>query len=168
MSGATVQPVRLTILRALCSEIERRAGLEGAVFRGRAFFGPASGGPERMVSVFEDGGAAEDYPVQAPNGATGLVRLPLILMGYDVEDFDHPTDNAYLMLDRVEKAVRDIKREGAPSQHSGVNYLGLGGVVSEVLLGSGHVFPAFANELTSVAFFQLPITLAYAERQPRR
>lgn len=55
------EPIRLTVLKALVDQIEERAGLTGAVFRGRTFFGPASGGPKRMVSIFEDGVNAVDY-----------------------------------------------------------------------------------------------------------
>lgn len=156
------EPVRLTVLKALVAQIEERAGLTGAVFRGRTFFGPASGGPQRMVSIFEDGVNAVDYPEQTRDGHTGLVKLPLILMGYDVEDPVNPTDPATIMMYQVIEGLRGIKRDAAKSRTS-QNLLGLGRVVDDIRIGNGHTYPAWANDLTSVAFFQLPITVDYVE-----
>lgn len=157
------EPIRLTILKELAAQIEQRADLQGAVFRGRTFFGPASGGPLKMVSIFEDGANATDYPQQTRDGHTGVVQLPLILMGYDVEDPVNPTDPAMVMMYRVIDALRAVKREGT-GREGQRNVLGMGRVVDNIRVGNGHVYPAWANELTSVAFFQLPVTIDYVEQ----
>lgn len=157
-------PVRLKIMKELCRQIEERAGLGGMVFRGRSHFGPsASGGITKMVSVFEDGARTEDFPEQTGNGKATVVNLPLMLFGYDVEDFDNPTDPAQIMMDQVLRAIRSIKRDGAARGEREQNYLGMGRIVAEIAIGSGHVFPAFANNDTEVAFWLLPITLRYVE-----
>lgn len=157
------EPTRMTIMKNLCSQIETRADLPGTVFRGRSYFGPAMGGPTKMVSVFEDGLNADDYPQQTPDGRANLIRLPLIVMGYDVEDPDHPTDPAMMMMYDVIRAIRGIKKDGAATGTSNRNYLGLGKIVDDIQIGNGHVYPAFANENTSVAFFMVPMTISFVD-----
>lgn len=157
------EPTRMTILKELCRQIESRAGLAEMVFRGRSYFGPAMSGPTKMVSIFEDGLNAEDYPQQTLDGRANLIRLPLIVMGYDVEDPDHPTDPAMMMMYDVIKALRAIKKDGAATGSSNRNYLGLGKIVDDIQIGNGHVYPAFANENTSVAFFMVPVTVSFVD-----
>lgn len=157
------EPIRLTVMKKLCSEIEQRADLSGSVFRGRSYFGPSMGVPSKMVSVFEDGAHAEDYPQQTGDGRANVVRLPLILMGYDVEGIEHPTDPAMIMMHDVLAALRGVKRDGAPDGNRSRNYLGMGRIVDDIQIGNGHVYPAFANENTSVAFFLVPVTVTYVD-----
>jgi len=163
------EPVMLTVMKALTAEIERRADLPGCVFRGKSHFGPAMGGPEKMVSVFVDGTAAEDYPQQTHDGRARLVRLPLLLMGYDATPEaltahpDHPTDPATIMADRVIRALRGIKADGAETGTRSRNLLGLGRIVDSFEIGTGYPYPEFANPDTTVPFFLVPVAITYAD-----
>lgn len=150
-------------MKELCSQIAQRADLGGMVFRGKALFGPSGDQEAKVVSIFEDGANAVEYPQQTETGKTGVVPLQLIVMGYDVEDFDNPTDPAMLMMYRVIDALKGIKTDGSPDATRNRNYLGLGRAVDDIRIGMGHVYPAFANELTSVAFFQIPLTIEFLD-----
>lgn len=157
------EPMRMTMMKALTDQIATRAGLENKVYRGKAIFGPSNGDDLQVVSIFEDGANAVEYHQQAGDGTTGVVPLQLIVMGYDIEDPVHPTDPAMLMMYRVTDAIKAIKRDGAPTATQNRNYLGLGRVIDDIEVGFGHVYPAFSNELTSVAFFQIPVTVHFLD-----
>lgn len=155
------EPIRLTIMKRLTEEIAARADLEGAVFRGRDYFGEENGDPVPMVTIFEDPDAGDDYPVQTKDGSPSLVSLPLIVVGIDDEDRLNPTDNATLLLYRVKDALMGIKSDGR--RRRGIpEYMGLR-AVDRIEVGRGTVRPAYADGFTHVASFRLPVTLVYAE-----
>lgn len=155
------EPIRLSIMKRLTEEIAARADLDGAVFRGRDYFGEENGDPVPMVTIFEDPDAGDDYPVQTKDGSPSLVSLPLIVVGIDDEDRLNPTDNATLLLYRVKDALRSIKADGR--RRRGLSeYLGIP-EVDRIEVGRGHVRPAYADGFTHVASFRLPVTVVYAE-----
>lgn len=153
------EPTRLRVLKRLTEEVERRAGLPGAVFRGRDYFGPENGDPVPMITIFEDMVGADDYSDQTDDGALSVVVLRLLIVGFDNEDMLNPTDPATVLMYRVIGALRDIKRDGAKR---GAQYLGLD-EVDGIQIGNGTVSPAYADGNSPVAFFRLPLTIRYVE-----
>ena len=158
--------MRLRVLKALTRQLEERVDMTGLVFRGKGSFGPASGGPDRMISIMEDPMNAQDYPEQTERGKTGVTDLGLFIMGYDVEDKenpDNPTDKPTNMMRDVKNAIKGIMRDGAATADTDRDLLGLGSPVAGIKLGQGHVWSAFSNEMTGVAFFELPLTISFLE-----
>lgn len=153
------EPTRLTVMKRLTDEIAERAGLAGAVFRGRDYFGPENGDPIPMITIFEDITFTEDYPEQTRGGEVSLVKLRLIIVGFDDEDTLNPTDPAMLLMYRVIDALKEIKADGA-KRHA--HYLGHP-AVDDIQIGRGNVYPANADGVSPVAFFRLPLALTYVE-----
>lgn len=153
-------PLALQVLKALTASLEQvsvaegyRHDLAGAVFRGRMLYSDAD--PIPMVSINQMPQLPEEVTV--PRGSSvQKVTMPLIVQGFVLDDFENPTDPAFLLLDDV---VRRLAWENRRDQ--GFNVLGFGSRV-EMRVGQGVVRSPDAD-VSDRAFFWLPVTLEFAE-----
>ncbi|WP_156127399.1 hypothetical protein [Paracoccus sanguinis] len=156
------EPTRLTVLKALTSEIERRAGLEGCVFRGRDWFGPNNGDTVPFITIMEDYEMRNQDPLQSQDGRARVIDLPLVIIGFDEEDSDNPTDPATRLMYRVMDAIRGVLKDGRlPEGESDI--LGLGRTVDRIQIGGGTVYPANVDLSSTVAFFSLRASIRFVE-----
>lgn len=122
------------------------------VFRGRTVFGDTD--PLPMVTILEDPKSAESDDSRMSVNSAGPWRL--LIQGFVLDDPEHPLDPAYLMAADVIKALVNTKRG------QGGNILGMAGKVMALSVGSPIHRPA-DGEVSSTAFFLLPITLTLVE-----
>lgn len=128
--------------------------LSAAVFRGRAVYG--TNDPLPMLSIIED--PRERRNDQASVGSTASNgEWKLVIQGFVVDDFENPTDPAYLLEAEVRKALSDISDERN-------NLLGLGSkkpCVNALEIGDPIVRPA--DEFSEKAYFWIPLTVRLTE-----
>lgn len=150
----TISP-KLEILKALTAKLEEinpsngfENDLTGAVFRGRIMFGEDD--PLPMVSILEP---PEEEPWTSTSGncsATG--DWVLVLQGFTHDDFDNPTDPAYVLLEEVQIKLREAK-----SMDGGFNILGHGQYITGMDIGPGIVRPP--DDPSSRAYFWLTVKI---------
>lgn len=165
-------PFRLRVMKALSAQIKRvnptndyefdlsdfqdAAGRPAErVFRGRTVFGDND--PRPMVVLLED-----PRPPEATNGTStspmAVNQFRVLIQGFVEDDRDHPLDPAYRLSAEVVKALVEAKSNR-------FDILGLGKVAPCVLtLSVGQpVHRPPDDEVSSVAFFLIPVTLGLAE-----
>jgi hypothetical protein len=165
-------PFRLRVLKAITTQLKTTTPANGyvsdlsdytddvgrttaRVFRGRDSFGFSDGLP--LVSVLEDPQAKD-----AGNAGGGQTQTTgkwhLLVQGFCADDSDNPTDDAYTLCADTIIALAKAKKDK-------FNILGLGGkmpCVTNLEIGQPVVRPA-DNDVSSVAFFFLRLTLTLAE-----
>lgn len=137
------------------------------VFRGRLQFGDND--PLPMVSVLEHPRAL-DALLAPDNDSERVGEWDLLIQGFVEDDFDHPTDNADLLVADVIKALsKQGQRKGGASGRE-PNILGLGysmPCVTKLAIGSPIVRPADGvNSDKAFFWFTLTLTLAEDVEQP--
>ncbi|NSZ73948.1 hypothetical protein G6L74_09370 [Agrobacterium tumefaciens] len=167
-------PFRLRVMKVLSAQIKRVNPTNGyasdlsdfqdaagrpaeRVFRGRTVFGDND--PRPMVVLLEDPRPPEFA------GANGTSTSPMavnqfrvLIQGFVEDDRDHPLDPAYRLSAEVVKALVEAKSNR-------FDFLGLGNkapCVMSLSIGQPVHRPA-DDEVSSVAFFLVPVTLGLAE-----
>lgn len=155
------KPKRLRVLIALTNALKQisiangyKTDLNGAVFRGRTQFGDDD--PLPLLSILET-----PVPVELINGPgdwTGAFgEWDLLIQGFVQDDPLNPTDPAHVLMADVKSVLAKEVRKNAD-----FNILDLGkSGVTELTIGPGTVRPA--DDISSVAYFWLRITLKIAE-----
>lgn len=156
------EPTRLKVLKALTAEIERRANLEGRVFRGRDYASFSTGDPVPFITIMEQLGAGYDDPLQSQDGRARVLDLPLEIIGIAEKDADNPTDPVTLLMYQVIAAIRGILKDGRLPEGER-DILGLGKAVDRIIIGVGKVLPEGADLLTNVAFFSLMVRVVFVD-----
>lgn len=143
-------PFRLTILKTLTTELSAISGL--TVYRGRTLFGESDTPP--VLSILDDPTFVEG--LETPPMATSSIMWHLVLQGFVVDDFDHPTDPAHVLMFEVKKKLAEL-RVARP-------ILGITGKskVEDLRIGGGVVRPPKTGEYDH-AFFWLPVSLKLIE-----
>lgn len=159
-------PVKLQILRALCSHLEGIVGpdwgdfdLTGKVYRGRNRFGDDC--PETFLSILEaprpDGGREG-----GENKANKSGEWSLLLQGWTTDDPVNPSDPIYYLQAEVESRLSMIVDVNG---HSGIprfrDVYMLGNLVTSFSYGPGVVRPP-TDGVSSKAFLYMPIRVGLA------
>jgi hypothetical protein len=153
-------PFDLQVLKALTASMEQitpangyRYDMTGSVFRGRMLFTDTD--PVPMISINQPPQIPEE--VEVPRGSSmSVYTMELIVQGFVDDDYQNPTDPAFLLLDDVRRRLAwERKRD------DGFNVLGFGARVM-LAVGQGVVRSPDAD-VSDRAFFWLPITLEFAE-----
>lgn len=156
------EPFRLRVLKNLTSVIERvnpdndfEHDLRNAVFRGRIRYGPKD--PIPMVSILEAPIPLDVIPSRGPNpNSSGPWEL--LIQGFVKDDSKNPSDPAHHLMAEVKAVLAAEKLRRNDRQP---DMLGMGGRVTEMLIGQGSVRPP--DEVSDKAFFWLTLTLRLAE-----
>jgi len=150
----TVSP-RLEVMKALTTLLQGITPANGfdfdlssSVFRGRMTFGEDD--PLPMVSLLE---APNPKPgISSEGNRQFLNPWEIIIQGFMQDDFNNPTDSAYVLMEEVKTKLRETKAD-----QDGYNILGLPKVVTKMNIGSGVVRPP--DEASNKAYFWLVLTL---------
>lgn len=153
-------PLRLRVQRALTDRLRTitvangyQHDLDSAVFRGRQRFG--SGDPLPMLALLQ--APQQDEPSQPTPGKHAYYRtMDLLLQGFAVEDHEHPTDPAEMLLADVMKCLGTI-----PGEISAARNMHWNGI-TELVVGPGICRPP-DEEISSVAYFWLSMGVKFAE-----
>lgn len=153
-------PTDLKVLKAFTASLEGITVADGyghdmaqKVFRGRMLFTDED--PIPMVSINQMPQIPEEAQVPKGTSVTRIV-MPLIVQGFVLDDYQNPTDPAFLLLHDVRRRLAwERKRD------EGFNVFGLGPLV-EMRVGQGVVRSPDAD-VSDRAFFWLPVTLEFAE-----
>lgn len=159
-------PFRLRVLKAMTAALQEITPANGythdlstSVYRGRDTFG--DGDPLPMVSILENPRALD--PSQPRETGQSQGGWELLLQGFVKDDFENPTDPAYLLEAEVRKRLAEEKRRGSDYDSTGI--FGMGQhvpCVTEIVIGSPVCRPADGQN-SDVAFFWLSVTLTLAE-----
>lgn len=169
---ANVDPFRLRVMKALCDALKTISPDNGyitnfsdgvdsegrkqeRVFRGREYFGDND--PLPMLCVLEDPAPLESNNDKANTG-NGYNRFRVLIQGFVEDDKDNPLDPAYLASAEVIKAIVKTKMDR-------YNILDMGNrtpCVGSLSIGQPVHRPA-DNDVSSVAFFMVGVTLTLAE-----
>ncbi len=158
MAGET--PTRLLVMQRLTEVLEEielvgpyPGSLDGAVFRGRGYFGESD--PIPMVSILEaiDGTTKIPEPVDSPKRKA---TWPLLVQGFVEDDFNNPLDPAYYLLAAVEKRLVQER-----TRSKGMDILGLGNTVTSLSISPGVARPA--DEVSGKAYFWIRVDLTMVE-----
>jgi hypothetical protein len=164
-------PRRLYALQKLTEQLQTITPANGytcdlstSVFRGRAVFGASD--PVPMLSILES--PKPDDPMYVGyNMEVAATVLPLLLQGWQVDDFDNPTDPLYWLLADVETCLGRIialsPKTGQPlypdeymlGMIPGTNER----VISELSFTPGIVRPG-SDGVSNKAFFWLPVSVS--------
>lgn len=165
-------PFRLRLLKALTAQLKTITPGDGytndlsdytdsagraqqRVFRGRTVFGEND--PLPMVSILEDPASREanNDPI---NSGTGANQFRILLQGFVQDDKENPLDPAYVLSAEVIQAIVRSKKDR-------YNILGFGHrqpCVTALSIGQPVHRPP-DDDVSSVAFFLIPLTLTLAE-----
>lgn len=155
---------RLQVLKALCAHLETITTpdftLNDCVFRGRAIYSDSD--PTTMLSLLE--APRPDQPIMGgTNREASHEQWALLLQGWTKDDFTHPTDPAYALMDAVETHLGQIvasdRMKGTPTYPQA--YM-LGGLITSFSFGPGVVRPP-TEGVSSRAFFYMPIRVGLAK-----
>ncbi|MCE8012891.1 hypothetical protein [Billgrantia desiderata] len=153
-------PRRLHVLRALTDHLRTIApdngyqfDLSGAVFRGRNHFG--DGDPLPMVSILQSPRPLEGLPPPG-NSAVHHGPLELLVQGFAVDDPEHPTDPAEVLMADVKQALGELVKRIRDSRN--MAWEG----ITRVSIGPGICRPP-DGEISSVAYFWLSVTVEFTE-----
>jgi hypothetical protein len=164
-------PFRLRVMKALTTAIKQVTPANGClndlsdytdeagrtaerVFRGRDLFGESDGLP--MVSILEDFRRLESDP-SGKGGKETVAPFRVLVQGFVRDDPDNPLDPAYILEAEVRRALIATRTR--------YNVLGLGDTmpcVTDLTVGQPTCRPA-DNEVSTVAYFFLPVTLTLVE-----
>lgn len=153
-------PIRLHIQRALTDRIRTVTPANGyqndlseAVFRGRQYFGNQD--PLPMVAILQ--APQQDEPNKANSASARYLRsMNLLFQGFAVDDPDHPTDPAEVLMAEVVQCLSGIPEEIAKAPE--MNWNG----VDQIEIGPGICRPP-DQEISSVAYFWLQTKVWYVE-----
>jgi len=162
---ANEYPFRLRVLRGLTACLQTitvangyRHDLADSVRRGRIVYGDDD--PIPLVSILE--APLPDAPSATPAaGGTWKGPWELMIQGWVDDDKENPTDPAHFLLADVKKALA-LERQKAIRPGSGNNLLGMGGRVTDLIIGACVVRPA-EEHVNELANFLLSVTLQIAE-----
>lgn len=156
------EPLRLRILKAMQAALEEitpangyATDLTGAVFRGRTTFGDTD--PLPLVSILE----APDpiNPLASPKDSGDQKgNWALLVQGFAVDDMDHPTDPAYVLMADVIKRLAIEKRKLTDYKVFGSD---LGKFIVNIEMGTRVVRPP--DDSSNKAYFNLSIILDVVE-----
>jgi len=158
-------PFRLRVLHALTAVLKTITKANGynydlaeSVFRGRLMYGDSD--PIPLVSVLE--APLPDEPDSTPaSGTTWKGQWRLMIQGWVDDDKKNPTDPAHYLLADVKKALAEERKKMIrPGQ--GNNLLGMGGRVTDLIIGACVVRPA-EEQVNEYANFLLSVSLEIAE-----
>lgn len=154
-------PIKLQILKTMTTLLEGVVApdgstLTGAVFRGRNKF-DSENDPQSMLSMLE--APRPDVPTTAGEYRShNKYEWVILLQGWTVDDKLHPSDNAYIFMDAVEKQLARVTATKSGSGNPAYpNDFLLGGLITDFAFGPGVVRPS--DELSSRAYFYLPLKL---------
>lgn len=156
------EPLRLRILKAMQTALEEitpangyALDLSSSVFRGRNVFGDSD--PVPLVSVLE----APDpiNPLTSPKDSGDQKgNWALLIQGFAVDDPEHPTDPAYVLMADVIKRLAIEKRKLTDYKVFGSV---LGRTIVGMELGTRVVRPP--DESSNKAYFNLSVILDVVE-----
>ena len=146
-------------LRSITPDNGYQSDLSASVFRGRLVFGDND--PLPMVSILETPIPLDSLPTPA-GGKVQRGDFDLLIQGFAVDDKEHPTDNGYILLADVKKAlVLEREKTTQISMSGGPNAFGMGKAVSDIDIGFGTVRPA--DETSATTYFWLRVTIKITE-----
>lgn len=158
-------PIRLQVMKALTALLEGvtpangfETDLTGAVTRGRQLHGDNDTTP--LVAILENP-RAQDSQRAGEHQFARYDRVSILVQGWTDTDSQHPTDPAYRVAEDVETRLGEViatTARGEPLIPQ--NYL-LGGLISEMQIGSYAVRPP-SDHTGNKAFFYLELEIALA------
>lgn len=159
-------PVLLRAQKALSDALEQitvangyRHDLASSVFRGRDVFGKDD--PLPAVAILEDPEFRQQS--NAGTGGDSFGEYPLFIQGWVRDDKENPTDPAHVLMADVKIRLGLLRAEDSGREER--NLLGMNGSVSDLVIGRGVVRPP--DQLSSQAYFWLPLTIVIAESMTR-
>lgn len=162
---ANTVPFRLRVVRALTAVLQGITKANGynydladCVFRGRLIYGDND--PIPLVSILE--APLPDEPNLTPaSGTTWKGSWRFMIQGWVDDDKKNPTDPAHFLLADVKKALAE-ERKNMIRPGRGNNLLGMGGRVTDLIIGACVVRPA-EEQVNEYANFLLSVSLEIAE-----
>ena len=160
-------PTRLRVMKALTACLQSihpdqgyrydlgisKEAPKGRVFRGRVLFGEKD--PLPMIVILETPIQPEDLP-GAPDNPARSGAWDLTIQGFVDDDHENPTDPGhYLAADVIRRLAVEKRR------NRDFELFGMGNTVTDIRIGVPVVRPP--DELSSKAYFWLPVTLVIAE-----
>lgn len=130
------------------------------VKRGRIMFGDKD--PLPMLSILEVP-IPLDQIVPPPDSSYSSGAWELLIQGFAVDDSDHPTDPAHVLMAAVKKRLAQAKIQTKAYRESGIGDFKVFGMkqITGMAIGAGVVRPP--DEVSSKAYFWLNLTLDVAE-----
>jgi hypothetical protein len=163
ISATTRQFKILTLLTAQIEAVTPENGyaydLTGRVFRGRVIFGKDD--PIPMVSILE----APRPGIQTPADENKVARLTsweLLIQGWVLDDKVNPLDPVYPLKGSVERQLGRVFAQNPQTGQGLYPEYKLFGTLASMVVGPGVCRPPDA-QLSSKAFFWLPVTVQYLE-----
>lgn len=161
---------RLDILIALTAHIEGVAPpdytytLAGRVHRGKPAFGIEKAG-QQFVTILEPDDKLDLLPApNHPDRRSQLWTLELFGVSGTPANANHPTDEAYVLLDDLRRRIAWINANTSTAGPGRVPRV-LGGLVNgRIASGSGVVLPPDPQQARPTAVCVLPIDIPLAER----
>jgi len=152
-------PKRLRILRALTEKLTEITPTNGYqtnvsenVYRGRARFG--EGDPVPMIAILQSPRTL-DIPPSPGAGAIRKTPLELLIQGFCVDDFQHPTDPAEVMMADTKRCLAEIIAALGKRPY-------VWNEIETLSIGPGVCRPP-DEEISAVAYFWLSVTIEFTE-----